>query len=362
MSVKTKVREGRKRTYFVNRDLLVMAVLSGIGGVLSTYVGYLGNLLNRIFGVPFGAGQFVSGLHVFWIILAAGLVRRPGAATVAGLLKGVVELLTGSTHGIAIVLVSFIQGVVVDLMILLMRRHGTLVYAAAGGLAAVSNVVVFQLLYFSGAPLGYIVFVCGLALISGALLGGLFGSGVLDLIAEAGLLRLRSSREIAEEERAAGKEKAGRPAWVKITLVAVLAVAFSAGAIYYFAAVFEPPWVGPQCRVEGEVEQEFSFSLSRFADLETTITAELKGEVTYVPPREYTGIPVKEILKEAGPLAGASVVKVIATDGYEVEFALDDVMDDELMLLIEEDDSLRLIAGNYAGGYWAKLVSRFKVE
>ena len=78
----------KKRYYLSNRDLLVIAILSGIGGVMSTYVGYLGNLLNRIFGVPFGAGQFVSGLHIFWFILIAGLVRRPGAATAAGLLKG----------------------------------------------------------------------------------------------------------------------------------------------------------------------------------------------------------------------------------------------------------------------------------
>ncbi|NLA12219.1 MAG: hypothetical protein GX883_08850 [Firmicutes bacterium] len=364
MSTKANPGKVRQRTYFANRDLLVMAVLSGIGGVLSTYVGYLGNLLNRIFGVPFGAGQFVSGLHVFWIILAAGLVRRPGAAAIAGLLKGVVELLTGSTHGIAIVLVSLVQGIVVDLVILLMRRHGPLVYAVAGGLAAVSNVVVFQLLYFSGAPLGYILFVCGLALVSGCLLAGLFGSGVLDLIAEAGLLRLKSGREAAEAEAGwvAERGRSGKPAWVKIIVVFVLIVAFSAGAIYYFAVIFEPPWGGPQCRVEGEVERELSFSLARFADLETTITAELKGEVTHVPPQEYTGIPVKEILREAAPLPGASVVKVIATDGYEVEFALDEVMADTLMVLLEEDGGLRLIAGNYAGGYWVKLVSRFRVE
>ena len=65
--MKAEVRESasRKRIYFATRDLLIMAVLSGIGGVLSTYVGYLGNLLNRLFGVPFGAGQFVAGLHVF---------------------------------------------------------------------------------------------------------------------------------------------------------------------------------------------------------------------------------------------------------------------------------------------------------
>lgn len=364
--MKTGITESkrRKRAYFANRDLLVMAVLSGIGGVLSTYVGYLGNLLNRIFGVPFGAGQFVSGLHVFWIILAAGLVRRPGAATIAGLLKGVVELLTGSTHGIAIVLVSLVQGLVVDLVLLLMRRHGPVTYSVAGGLSAASNVIVFQLLYFSGAPPGYILFISGLALVSGSLFAGLFGSGVLDLIGEAGLLRLRSGREMpAAEVGGPGKRvQKGKPAWLKITLTAILIVAFSIGAIYYYAVIFEPPWAGPQCRVEGKVEQELSFSLSKFASFETTIEAELKGQVTYVPPQEYTGIPVKDILKEAAPLPEATVLKVIGTDGYEVEFDLAEVMADDLMILIQEDDTLRLIAGNYEGGYWVKLVCRFKVE
>ena len=53
---------------------------------------------------------------------------------------------------------------------------------------------------------------------------------------------------------------------------------------------------------------------------------------------------------------------VIATDGCEVAFELAEVMEDDLMILIQEDDSLRLIAGNYEGGYWVKLVSRFLVE
>ena len=122
-------KHNRTNYYFSSRDLLVVAVLSGIGGVMSTYVGYLGNLLNRIFGVPFGAGQFAAGLHVFWIIVAAGLVRRPGAATAAGLLKGVVELLTGSTHGVVIVLVSLIQGLLVDVVLLLLRRHTVFTYS-----------------------------------------------------------------------------------------------------------------------------------------------------------------------------------------------------------------------------------------
>lgn len=351
--------ERRRGFYFANRDLLVMAVLSGIGGVLSTYVGYLGNLLNRVFGVPFGAGQFVSGLHVFWIILAAGLVRRPGAATIAGLLKGVVELLTGSTHGVAIVLVSLIQGLVIDIVLLLMRRPGPVAYAISGALSAASNVIVFQLLYFSGAPLTYILFVSGLAAISGCLLGGIFGSSVLELVSEAGLLHLGVARGIPGEEV---RERKGRPAWLKIVITAILVIAFSIGAVYYYAAVFVPPWAGPQCQVEGKVEHELSFSLSKFSSAETTIEAELVGQVTYVPPQAYTGIPVRDILEEASPLPGATVLKVIATDGYEVVFDLGEVMEDDLMILIQEEETLRLIAGNYEGGYWVKLVNRLQVD
>ncbi|NLL21914.1 MAG: sulfite oxidase, partial [Firmicutes bacterium] len=40
--------QSRRKYYLSNRDLLVIAVLSGIGGIMSTYIGYLGNLVNRV--------------------------------------------------------------------------------------------------------------------------------------------------------------------------------------------------------------------------------------------------------------------------------------------------------------------------
>ncbi len=352
-------KQTRANYYFSSRDLLVVAVLSGIGGVMSTYVGYLGNLLNRIFGVPFGAGQFAAGLHVFWIIVAAGLVRRPGAATATGLLKGVVELLTGSTHGVVIVLVSLIQGLLVDLVLLLLRRHTVLTYSLAGALAAASNVIVFQLFYFSGAPLFYIALISGLAFISGILLGGCFGRGVIDIVLRARPFRLGVYP--GDEANRLAAQSAGKTR-LNFIVTGLLVLAFSAGAIYYYAFVFEPPWKGPVFSVEGAVEREGSFQLSDFAADETTITAELVGQVTYVPPQEYTGIPVKVILERCQPLEGATGLTVIATDGYQVEFPLEDVLTDDKMILIREEDTLRLIAGNYAGGYWVKLVSKFVVQ
>ncbi len=351
----------KKRYYLSNRDLLVIAILSGIGGVMSTYVGYLGNLLNRIFGVPFGAGQFVSGLHIFWFILVAGLVRKPGAATAAGLLKGIIEMLTGSTHGIAIILVSLTQGLLVDIVLLITRRHNLGSYMLAGGVAAASNVFVFQLLYFSGAPITYILFIALIALVSGILLAGSFGYSVLEVVLQARPFRISGT---SVEEATTGEVTPAKtvPRSLRLGVTAFLVLLLSAGAVYYYAAVFEPPWTGPRCQVEGAVENPLSFQLSHFEHYETTITAELKGQVSHVPSREYTGIPLKTIIQEASPLENAARVKVMATDGYVVEFDLQKVLKDDQMLLVREGDMLRLIAGNYDGGYWVKLVNRMVVE
>ncbi len=351
MGKEIKIKE--KRQGLKNRDLLIIAILSGIGGVMSTYVGYLGNLLNRIFGVPFGAGQFVSGLHVFWIILVAGLVRRPGAATAAGLLKGVIELLTGSTHGLVIVLISVFQGVLVDIVLLVFKRYTLTSFIVAGGIATASNVFVFQILYFSGAPLAYILFIALLALISGILLAGSFGHSVLEIILEARPFRMLGSSETIQKK--SGKR------W-KMAITVLLIVALSAGALYYYGFVFQPPWVGPVVQVEGMVENPLSFQLSSFSSHEKTINTDMEGEVTYIPPQDYTGVPLNVILSKAHPRPEAETLVVTATDGYSVEFLLTDVLEDEDILLIMEDDYLRLIAPNYAGGHWVKMVSKLTVK
>jgi energy-coupling factor transport system substrate-specific component len=325
---------------------------------MSTYVGYLGNLLNRIFGVPFGAGQFVAGLHVFWIILVAGLVRRPGAATAAGLLKGIVELLTGSTHGVVIVIVSLVQGILVDLVLLILGKHNIYTYALAGALASSSNVIVFQLFYFSGAPIAYIAFISALALISGIIFAGCFGQGVLDLVIRSRPVRMGDLPGIGNNKLFGADKKKTR---INYVLTGILALAFSVGALYYFALVYEPPWKGPEFKIEGMIEKPASYQYNDFSDHEITVSAELVGQVTYVPPQGYTGIPVKLIIETAKPLTGASNLRVIATDGYQVDFELARVLIDDEMILIEENDSLRLIAGNYEGSYWVKLISKLVV-
>jgi len=106
-------RSNAKRSLLDLRELVLVALLAAVGGVLSAYIGYLGNLINRLFGVPFGAGQLIAGLHVLWLLLARILTRRFGSATLTGITKGIVELLSGGTHGVIIVLISFVEGLLV---------------------------------------------------------------------------------------------------------------------------------------------------------------------------------------------------------------------------------------------------------
>ena len=47
-------------------------------------------------------------------------------------------MLSGSTHGLAIILVSFIQGLLVDAVLLIIRRHNLTAYMLAGGFSAAS--------------------------------------------------------------------------------------------------------------------------------------------------------------------------------------------------------------------------------
>lgn len=353
-------KEKRKRVPLSNRDLLIIAVLSGIGGVMSTYVGYLGNLLNRIFGVPFGAGQFVAGLHVLWIIIAVGLIRKPGAGTATGLFKGIIELLTGSTHGLVIVLVSFVQGLLVDGLFLIPRNHRLIIYMLVGGVATASNVFVFQILYFSGSPISYILFIAGLAFISGILLAGSFGHSILEIILEARPFKISgSSMETAEKST---QKKRNKNTPLRLAVTAFLIVAFATGAIYYYAVIFTPPWVGPTAYVEGMVEKTLSFQLSSFKEHEKTVHTDLQGEVTYIPPQDYTGIPLLFILQEAGLKEEGETLQITATDGYQVEIPLPEVMEDDEILLTLDGESLRLVAANYPGGYWVKRVHRLTVK
>jgi ABC-type thiamin/hydroxymethylpyrimidine transport system permease subunit len=175
---------------FSLHEVLVMASLAALGGVSSALISLVRAAVHAFIVVP-GGLQFLAGIHVLWLVLAVGLVRKPGAATITALLKGVVELLSGNPHGLLVLLYSALAGITVDIIWLLLgRRHHPVTYVLAGGAGAASNLLV--LLFVASLPnhrgvlTGLSVLACA-AFMSGSVLAGLLGWRLLTALHRAGV-------------------------------------------------------------------------------------------------------------------------------------------------------------------------------
>ncbi len=344
------------------RDIVTIAILSSLGGTLSTFVGYLGNLINLSLGVPFGAGQFMAGLHVFWIVLIRVIVPKRGVGTAGGLLKGTIEMFTGSTHGIVIVVVSLIQGFFVDIGASAAgnsespKDSSRITWWIGAGVASAANVIVLQIFYFTGAPIIYIIVISILAFCSGIIFAGYFAWETLEFLNDAGTISgFQSTKPVIPNSTPRVVVHRNLPAVVFVLFLTV-------GSIYYttnVAHVFADPYT---CEVRGLVDNPFSFSLEDFPGSEVTIEAELIGAYTHIPPANYTGILISTILQQANVQTGAVGLQIIARDGYSIAFdTLDTVMTDPNFLLTKSDDGLWLIAGDYDGSMWVRKVILLQV-
>jgi ABC-type thiamin/hydroxymethylpyrimidine transport system permease subunit len=341
----------RERRYrFDVRDIVLIALLSAVGGVLSTYIGYLGNLVNRLFGVPFGAGQLIAGLHILWPLLARALVGRFGAGTLTGLTKGAVELFSGGTHGVVILLISAVEGLFVDLGLSLTRRRTLPITMLTGAVASASNVLVFQAIYFSGASMAFIGVMVGLSLVSGAFFGGYLSWDMERILVSSRIVRVTSP---AQSRRPMGWRVAAT--WSVVLLLL-------AGAVYYYVEIYRPFVPVGTAEITGDVEHPYTFRYDDWVGSTKTVRAELRGSVTYVPPADYAGIPLTAIIEKASPSPGADSVRVVASDGYDARFSLSEIENDERILLIREDDGLRVVAPGYDGAYWVRQVVRVVID
>jgi len=349
--------------FILTRQIVTIAILSALGGSLSTFVGYLGNLVNIALGVPFGAGQFMAGLHVFWIVLMRVLVPRHGVGTMGGLLKGTVEMFTGSTHGIVVVIVSLAQGVVIDIAGLITRNKNDLnessrlIWWLCAGVSSASNVIVFQLFYFAGAPDIYIMVISLLAFCSGVIFAGFFAWETLEFLNDTGVIQNQFSSMRTELP-----ERGKKSALYRRNVPAVALILFMVVGVTYYVGFVRPLIADPySCDIIGLVETPYTFNIKTYSGTTVTIEAELIGAYTHLPLANYTGVLLSVILQHADPLPEATGLRVMARDGYQVDFILNDVMTDGRLLLTESSDGLWLIAAEYDGSQWVRQVLTLQI-
>jgi len=328
--------------YFSTRDLLVTAVLAGLGGVSSTAINALGDAVQAVAGFA-GTTQWAAGLHVVFLLLVVGLTHKSGAATLAGVLKGAVELLTGNTHGVIVLLVDVVAGVLIDLVFLLARRRDALgIWLLTGAVAASSNVFVFQL--FASAPEDVLAFVWGiaaLAAVSGAVLGGLLAHSLLGLLQRNGLATGGPLISMGRGRQAA--------------FLGFFALAAVGAGIYLHEALAGPPDV----QVVGDVEAPYAYGAGQPGLDSRNLELELQGM-----KRRASGPLLKDVLALARPSASYGAVLVTATDGYSFFIGRQEIESNDQLLLASRGDGPDVsyeIAGARNSKAWVRNVAELRV-
>lgn len=329
-----------RRYYFSTRDLLMMAALAALGGISSTYINVLGRMIYSLVGAA-GMSQWAAGLHVLWLVLAVGLTRKQGAGTITGLLKGAVELLSGNTHGVVVVLVDVVAGLLVDLGFLPFRRQeGFLSYSLAGGLAAGSNVFIFQL--FAALPADIIAY-GGLALLaviafaSGVLFGGLLALVLVNALRRAGVVRDQPARALDHRLYLA-------------FLAAGLLLAAGLGVYLRFA--LSGPAAVP---IEGAVARPYEYPRANGDIAYVSADATLRGITT-----RYSGAALKELVARAGPQENAAYLLVRSADGYAFFLPMAEIQGNESLLLVPKGRGYDLV-GPENSKAWVRNVVRLVV-
>jgi energy-coupling factor transport system substrate-specific component len=334
----------RKKPYFSTRDLLIMAVLAALGGVASTYVNAVSDAMHAILGFP-GATQWAAGLHVLWIVLAMGITGRTGTGTITGILKGTVELMSGNTHGVIVLLVNLVAGLLVDFGFLIFRGKGSLLsYLIAGGLATASNVLVFQL--FATLPQNIlaataIAILFGVALVSGLVFAGIIPRLLISLLTKAGVVK-KPDQPI----------KAKQIGWAIVGGVLILSI--------FLGLYLKISLQGPEkIQIDGAVSQPYAFPTSEFDIEEETRQMAYRGVMT-----EYTGFPLAEIVNHARPLQNADTLLIQAADGYAFLLSFVELETNPNILLVVQGQGKNAsfdIVGPTSSKAWVRNVTQLTV-
>ena len=187
-------------TRFRTVDLLVTVLIGAAFGVAFLGYGQLYTLIGPLTAAFKPAEGLLAGIWFLPAVLAALLVRKPGAALLAEMVAAVLSMLLGSQWGWSTAVSGLMQGGGVELAFLLTRyRRFTLPVAVLGGVLAGllewgwEKIVYYQEMswLFSGTMLAFF-------LLSGALLCGVLGwAASRALIATGAVDSLASGREAA---------------------------------------------------------------------------------------------------------------------------------------------------------------------
>ena len=171
------------------REILIVTVLGAVFGVL--YLGWVQVWLiaQAIFGPV--TMDVVMGFWFIVSIIAAAIIRKPGAALLSELLAAATQVLMGSPAGLVLLLTGLVQGAGAEAVFAATRwrNYSRPVLMAAGVGAAVFSFAYTWIRFDYGALApGLLLVMFVLRCASGALFAGLLGQAVVEALYRTGVL------------------------------------------------------------------------------------------------------------------------------------------------------------------------------
>ena len=168
-------------------DLVIMAVLGALAGVINTWMGnvwYAANTVSPIYGAA------LQGTFMWAYILAYFLVRKSGSMLIIGVIEAGVEALLGNQAGLSTLGWGVTQGLGAEVVMWLCNygKFGWLALGLAGAGASQFGTVWSFILYGWSSLNDYLI-AAPINLVSGFIFSGLLGFGLGKMIENTGLLR-----------------------------------------------------------------------------------------------------------------------------------------------------------------------------
>ena len=116
-------RLSRALRRFSIKDLILIAAMAALGLAVKAVVTPLVQLVSVPLFIPGGA--LGGGLYMMWLVMAAAVTGKRGAATLAGLVQAVLVILTGvgGSHGLLSLVSYTLPGLAIDAWLLLSRHR-----------------------------------------------------------------------------------------------------------------------------------------------------------------------------------------------------------------------------------------------
>ena len=168
-------------------DLVIMAVLGALAGVINTWMGnvwYAANTVSPIYGAA------LQGTFMWAYILAYFLVRKSGSMLIIGVIEAGVEALLGNQAGLSTLGWGVTQGLGAEVVMWLCNygKFGWLALGLAGAGASQFGTVWSFILYGWSSLNDYLI-AAPINIVSGFIFSGLLGFGLGKMIENTGLLR-----------------------------------------------------------------------------------------------------------------------------------------------------------------------------